>query len=234
MSSRHSLPSSHRNGGLRKRKEDLFQAVAPGRERGELLERALAADVSAAQQHESIADPRGVGNLMNRQQQRPSRRGVAAQRAPDVSRLAEIETVERFVTQEDRLWCQQADAQERSFALALGKIPDARIEKRRQIELLDDCPRGRARTQAKKADGENRAPTGPSVPARARSPREGKRTWCDGRLRSADGRLRAPSRGRQAGRRRGIRATWSCPIRSDRSIRAPRPAGSKTTRCRGP
>src|SRR3954447_14025844 len=63
---------------LCERKEHLFQilrgAAAGGGERSELVERAFAADAAAAQQHEAIAHPRRVVDLVNRQEHGPPRR----------------------------------------------------------------------------------------------------------------------------------------------------------------
>src|SRR5262249_51306466 len=76
----------------RERKKDLFQVVAgraaSGRgDRGQFLERSLAARATAAQQHESIADPSGIANLVNRQEHRPAGGGVRPQRGGDVAAL---------------------------------------------------------------------------------------------------------------------------------------------------
>src|SRR5439155_15809492 len=92
ISSRISFRSNQRKAFLafsavkraRERKEDLFEiavgrGAARGRERRQLVRRALAARSSAAQQHESIADARGVADLMNRQEHRASGRRVRAQ-----------------------------------------------------------------------------------------------------------------------------------------------------------
>src|SRR5438445_5784860 len=69
----------------RERKEHLFEiaarrGAARGRERRQLVQRALAASSSAAQQHESVAHARGIADLMNRQEHRASGRRVRAQR----------------------------------------------------------------------------------------------------------------------------------------------------------
>src|SRR5579872_5108404 len=73
-SSRHSLASSQKKAArpLCERKEDLFQvgrsAVAVTRRGGgERVERPFAAHDAVAQEHEAIADPRRVADLMNRE-----------------------------------------------------------------------------------------------------------------------------------------------------------------------
>src|SRR3954463_10358709 len=62
------------------RKEHLFEIAGRGAARGglrrELVERSLAADPSAAEQDEAIADARRVLDLMNRQEHRPAGRRV--------------------------------------------------------------------------------------------------------------------------------------------------------------
>src|SRR5262245_52282994 len=78
-SSRHSFFRSHTKGELRERKKDLFQvsrvstlgltalAVCPPGPGRQLVERPFAADATAAQQHEPIADPCGVVDLVDRE-----------------------------------------------------------------------------------------------------------------------------------------------------------------------
>src|SRR5436190_20741350 len=69
ISSRHSLANSHTSGAwLGERKECLFQRAGAGAG-GQLIERALAADRPAAQQHEAVAHAGGVADLMDRQHQ---------------------------------------------------------------------------------------------------------------------------------------------------------------------
>src|SRR6185503_18561208 len=95
-SSRHSFSISQTNGVLRKGKEDVFQIRGVGADaRGELRQRALAADAAGAEQDKAIADARGVADLVNRQEQRAPGRGVRAERGADLARLAQVEPVER-------------------------------------------------------------------------------------------------------------------------------------------
>ena len=76
---------------------------APGarRERGELVERALAADPAQTQQDEAIADARGVVDLVNREEERAAGGGVLTQRRRHVAALPEVEAIERFVDEQD-------------------------------------------------------------------------------------------------------------------------------------
>ena len=86
-SSRHSLSQQPANGGLREGKDDLLErrppAGAPARGRQTLASschRAFAAHAAAAEQHEAVADARGVADLMDREEQRAARGRVLAQR----------------------------------------------------------------------------------------------------------------------------------------------------------
>src|SRR5262244_3035232 len=103
-SSRHSFSISQMNGVLRKGKEDLFERGRIRRRRrmgsnarGEFLHRPLAAHAPAAEKDEAIAYARGVGDLVDRQEERAADRGVRAERRRDLARLAQIEPDERLV-----------------------------------------------------------------------------------------------------------------------------------------
>src|SRR6185437_3369639 len=95
--SRRSLSSSHKNARLCERKKHLFQirerarGVARRGVRGQLLHRALAANPAVAQEHETVAHSRRVGDLMDREEQRPAARGMTSQRRRHVARLAKIQ-----------------------------------------------------------------------------------------------------------------------------------------------
>src|SRR4051794_29173054 len=71
-SARHSFSRSHGIGGLRERKEDLFQAAGssgdiPRRGQcGEFLDRAFTADAAAAEEYEAVAETRRIADLVNR------------------------------------------------------------------------------------------------------------------------------------------------------------------------
>src|SRR2546427_2802425 len=131
-SSRRSLSTSHPQGprlraprfgtaGLCEGKEDLFEIVAGirsprGGERRELRQRAFAADASAAQQHETVADPRRVGDLMDREQQRTAVRGMRAQRRGGFARLPQIEAIERLGGKQNRLRGEEAQREQAPVA----------------------------------------------------------------------------------------------------------------------
>jgi len=57
---------------------------------------------------------------VNRQKHRPPAGGVRAQRACDVAALSQVEAFEWLVGQQDRPGDQQADRQQRAFALSFG------------------------------------------------------------------------------------------------------------------
>src|SRR5436190_22189902 len=86
--SRHSFSSSQRKAVLCKGKEHFLEVrlAAPG----ELLDGPFAADAAAAEEHEAIADPRRVADLMNGEEERAAGRRVGAERGADVARLAQI------------------------------------------------------------------------------------------------------------------------------------------------
>jgi len=96
-SSRASFATSHAT-GLRERKENLFEIVARSIGfGGEFGDRAFAADASAAEEDEAIAEAGGVGYLVDREEQRASSRGVGPQGGRDLACLAQVESIERLV-----------------------------------------------------------------------------------------------------------------------------------------
>src|ERR1039458_1823563 len=111
-SSRHSCASSQPKlceSQLREGKKHLLQAPIgqPGRS-PQLVERSFAYHAAAAQQHQAVADARRVVQLVDGKKQRAAlRRGVAQQRHY-IARLPEIQAVERFVEQQQRMRRQQS------------------------------------------------------------------------------------------------------------------------------
>src|SRR5215831_16751167 len=92
-SSRHSFSSSHRKGAFRegvlcKSKKHLFQILAVAVcQRRELRHRAFAADAPAAEQHEAVAEARGVCNLVNGEKHRAAASRMRANCGGDLARL---------------------------------------------------------------------------------------------------------------------------------------------------
>ena len=60
------------------------------------------------------------------------------QRTRHVSALPQVQPVEGFVGEQDRLRRQQADREERALPLAFGQRADRRVHQRREIELVYD------------------------------------------------------------------------------------------------
>src|SRR5262249_47918461 len=144
-SSRHSFSRSQRNAPLRKRKEDLLERwrlavlrLLRGL-RVRFVDGPFGADAAGAEQDEPIAHARGVGDLMDREKERPAGGGVFAQRRADFARLPQIEAVERLVAEEQRVGREHADRQQRALALPLRQRANPRPEQRRQIQPLDDA-----------------------------------------------------------------------------------------------
>src|SRR3954468_21486997 len=109
-SSRSSLASKGPSGACRtsaasgERKEDPLQSgLHQSGARAQLRERAGAADAAVDEQHEAVADALGVEQLMNGQNQRASAAHDVTQHGHDLARLAEIETVERLVHEQEGL-----------------------------------------------------------------------------------------------------------------------------------
>src|SRR5258705_13330593 len=110
MTPRSSLTSRGRSGVRRaamtsgERKEDVLQA---GRDQlglaAQLVERPSAAHRTVREQHETVADAFGIGELMEREYERAPGRCNAANEPHHIARLPQIETIERLVHEEERL-----------------------------------------------------------------------------------------------------------------------------------
>src|SRR5260370_42685201 len=108
ISSRHSFLTSHRHALLREGKEDLLEirlqvmAGALARKRGEPVKSPLGDNAAAAQQHETIADLCGVGNLVDGQEECAIRREMPAERCSRFAALAQVQAFKRLIDQQDR------------------------------------------------------------------------------------------------------------------------------------
>src|SRR5215813_9147169 len=137
--SRSSLASKEWNGARRttagsgERKEHLLQS---GRGlaglRAQLSERAGAADASFRQQHEAVADARGIAQLVDGENERAPIARDIAQYAHDLARLPQVEAVERLVHQQQRMGSQQGERQHEPSAIALRQCGDALAQDRRE------------------------------------------------------------------------------------------------------
>src|SRR3954465_4778810 len=93
ISSRHSFSRSQKKGGLRERKEDLFQILrrrrgtARGGQRRKFGDCAFAAYSAAAEQDEAVADARGLADLVNGEEERAPAGGVPAEGGRDIACL---------------------------------------------------------------------------------------------------------------------------------------------------
>jgi hypothetical protein len=86
------------------RQELVFQlrVFRQVRKHSQLSRRPLGDRSSVAQQHEPIADTRGGAHRMDRDNERSSGRGNLAEHGDRRARLAEVETVKRFVHHDNR------------------------------------------------------------------------------------------------------------------------------------
>src|SRR5262249_310850 len=125
ISSHHPFFRSHFHAPLCEGKEDLLEigrqivADALARKCRERIKPPLGNDAAPAQEHETIADLCGIRDLMDGQEERAVRRQMLAERGSRVSALPQVETLERFVDEEDRLRRKQAKREQRAFALSL-------------------------------------------------------------------------------------------------------------------
>src|SRR5215211_2537891 len=114
--SENSLPRSGVVGawpiGSGERKEDLLEARARPIDAGtQLRQRSGTANASFDKQHESIANPLRVAELVDGQNKRSAGAGKPPQSASDVPGLLEIEAVERFVHEQQRMRHHEAQGQ---------------------------------------------------------------------------------------------------------------------------
>src|SRR4051794_15032655 len=149
---------------LGERKEHLFQAakrlrrIARRRERREFLDCPFAADASGAEQYEAVAKPGRIADLVDREEERPPTCGMCAQCRRNVARLAQVETVERFVDEECGLRRKKSDRQKRALPLPFGERADPLAQERAEIELLDHFV-AKIRPAAEETDREVERPT---------------------------------------------------------------------------
>src|SRR4051812_2247497 len=111
MLPRSSLTSRGRSGVRRtamtsgERKEDILQA---GRHQlglgAQLVERSGATHRAVREQHKTVADTLGVGELMDREHERAAGCCNTTDEPHHVTCLPQIEAIERLVHQEKRLW----------------------------------------------------------------------------------------------------------------------------------
>ena len=74
----------------------------------QLRYRALASDTAAAQKHETIAEARGVGDLVDGKKQGSTESDMLAQRSLEFPTLTQVQALKGLVNNHQRLWREQA------------------------------------------------------------------------------------------------------------------------------
>src|SRR5947207_14396634 len=88
-SSRNSFSTSHRHS--RERKKHLLEpTIGHTGTLAQFVDRAVADDAAVAEQHQTVADPRGVVQLVDRQEERTATVAVRAQHVHHLARLPQI------------------------------------------------------------------------------------------------------------------------------------------------
>ena len=188
---------------------------APARSRSS-CEGALAHHAAAGEQHEAVAGAAGVGELMDREEQRAAARRLGAQSAIDLAGLTQVEPVERLVRAAGAAAARGARARAARACAPLGQRAARAAEQGAQLEGVGDARAARsAGTPQSRVKRARRRPAGRATarcrPARRTSPPSAPR---GGSGAPPDRDLAAR---RRAARRRGIRTASSCRRRSDRS-----------------
>ena len=119
MSSRNSLFSSQKKGGLREGKKDLFQRVGSGVRKGcQLFHSAFAANFTGIEKDEAVTETGGIRDLVDGEKKRTAATGVGAEGCGDIACLAQVEAFEGFVNQQGGLLGEQAHRKQGTFTLA--------------------------------------------------------------------------------------------------------------------
>ena len=91
------------------------------RARAEVPKRAGPADTAVSEQDKAVANPFGIEQLMDREDQGAALGRQPPEHAHDVARLLEIKTVKGLVHEEQRLRREQAHGQHEPAAVAFGQ-----------------------------------------------------------------------------------------------------------------
>src|SRR5881628_947220 len=127
-SSRPSFSSSQRSTS-REGKKHLFDVGAGASSLSpKLVERSFTDDAAIAQEHEAVSDAVGVVQLMDGEEQRTPAGRDASQQGADLAHLAQVETVEWLVEQQQWLRRQQCERQEDALPLSLGQRSDSLVQ----------------------------------------------------------------------------------------------------------
>ena len=110
------------------------------RECRKLVDGARPANLSIAEQHETVADPRGVGDLMDGQKQRPAIARMRPQRRGNFPALTQVQSFEWLVGEQQRLRHQQPEREQHALPLPLcegaDRFPKQRVQRKRLHDLL--------------------------------------------------------------------------------------------------
>src|SRR5262249_43958915 len=109
---------------LGERKEDVLE-VSGGHPSAlaQLIESTLGDGPPIAQEYEAVADADGIGHRMDGDHERPSTRGDPAEQGDRFPRLPEVESVERFVHEHDRLRSGERECDEYALTLPFRQRP---------------------------------------------------------------------------------------------------------------
>src|SRR5258708_38817069 len=120
------------------RKKDILQSSrGEPRSRAEIVQRSGAANAAIGKQNEAVTNPLGVQQLMNRKDKCAAHSGFPAQDADDFANLPEIEAVERFVHEKQRVRREQPQRQQEPSAVTFRQRMDALVKNRRQTYGLE-------------------------------------------------------------------------------------------------
>src|SRR6266540_1147009 len=143
-----SAPNGARSAALvsGERKKDVLQSRGNAGPCPQLVERALAANATAGEQHETVAYALGVDELMGREHDGSTRCRRSAQDGHHLTGLLEIEAVKRLIHEQQRLWAEQRERPHQPARVALGER-EHRFAQRRTETDGGDC-RGNLRSRA--------------------------------------------------------------------------------------
>jgi hypothetical protein len=93
-------------------------------------------DSARRQQDQPVADARGVGELVNREEERPAFRRGGAKYALDLASLPQVQAVEGFVEEEDLPRHGEAEGEEHPAPLPFRELADVFGEEPGELQLL--------------------------------------------------------------------------------------------------
>src|SRR5258706_11817203 len=136
-SSGHRGHSRNRNGSCERKKQVLQTSTCASRSRAKIIQRPHAANTAIGKENEAIADSLGVQQLMDGKNKCPALGDLFAQHTGNVACLPEVEAVERFVHEEQRMRREQSQRQQEPSAVALRQRVHALGKSRPQTDRFD-------------------------------------------------------------------------------------------------